>query len=175
MDGTISIAYEKRSKQSIIDSEEYKKKIIKEYKSKIIPGIKNFHSLIKDLKEKIDLLEVVSRDIDKIFWVYGVMEKVKTMPKHLDHLIFKIFKVINNSKSRNLYRYAYNSGELETNKSIFIVFEKSTRLMVSNCTKLNCKLVLYKGISKYDYENNTPCLIYYLTSLKSYLEIYKNQ
>lgn len=153
------------------NSKNYKKKLINKYKLKITPGIKTQNEIINSIKKQFDLIEAEIKEIEAIepiFWKHSVLENIFEINKNKDKLYFMIFKVLKNKKSKKLYNKAIKMSELFEDEFIFIVFEKSTNFMTTNFSKLQTKLFLEKGISQYDYENETSLFISYLIMLNNF-------
>ena len=56
-------------------------------------------------------------------------------------------------------------------EKIYVYIDETSGYIESNCSGLFTELALYKGISQYDYDNNTDKLIEYLTHCKDWEEI----
>lgn len=84
-----------------------------------------------------------------------------------DKLKFVVYKLVRNDKSILYYQNDYvHVGGREDD-----FFETKTGSVYSNSNKLQLELFIKQGISKYDYDNETSMLIFYL----SYLDQYCNE
>ena len=75
---------------------------------------------------------------------------------------FKCFTVIKNEKSRIYY------ADMETDETIYVIFEEKTGYMESNCNILFLELFIEKGIDDVDLSSEND----YCKSYFSYLEQY---
>lgn len=143
------------------NSELYKKKLIKKYKAIIKPGYKTQDEILKLLKNKFDLVEITVNDISDSFWECCVISNFN----NVSDLHFSIYKVLYNDRSKKIYK---NTPELccnELDEFIFLVFEQSSEYFISNSNVLTSMMILERGISEYDYINNTPSFVFYLKML----------
>lgn len=146
--------------------------LINKYKFKITPGEKTVEELILFLKGKVDITETVITELTQ-----SILEHVKYNVIHgirnqdnlsADDLNFNVFKLLKNEKSNSYYQYYVPNIANYNDNTIYIVFEKKTRSIYTNNNKLLLELFIERGISQYDYDNNTNLLSAYLFHLDTY-------
>lgn len=70
-------------------------------------------------------------------------------------------------RAKSLYNSAESRAEVE-NDDIIFVLEETTEFMVSNSNMLNMLLILLKGVSDFDYNNETPVFENYVRILHTF-------
>ena len=87
------------------------------------------------------------------------------MNKYVKSLIkFHAYRVEDSTASKEYYQ------EMDDEEKIYVYIDEASGYIESNCSGLFTELALYKGISQYDYDNNTDKLIEYLTHCKDWEE-----
>lgn len=147
------------------NSEFYKKRLIKNLKPSICPGVKSQDELIFSLNKYFDFVTVNINEVDRIFWEISMLGNLCN--KDLNDLDFKIYKIINNSRSNLIYE--------NENWDKFIVFESSNDFFISNSQIVQLIILVELGVSKSDYRMETPELINYLRIYNEYKKVFKNQ
>lgn len=146
------------------NSKFFKKRLIAKYKKNLTPGLKSTFELIKVLKSNYNIQEISYKDVDPVFWEHSVFDNLESLQNGKTYQ-FCVFKVIRDSKSRKIYRLW---DEIVESDYIFVIFEKLTGYITSNCNQLLLFLIIKRGIEKYDYDNNTPVMIHYLMLLNEF-------
>lgn len=82
-----------------------------------------------------------------------------------ENIKFYAYRVEDSTASKRYYQ------EMDDDEKIYVYIEEISRYIESNSSGLFTELELYKGISQYDYDNNTDKLIEYLTHCKDWEEI----
>lgn len=154
--------------------------LMKKYKHKITPGEKSVEELIDFLKGKVDIVETATTELDQSFYEYYIIGNVvRGTNENLiaNELNFIIYKVLKNNRSNPYYQcYVPNIRNPENPENlknpedapIYVVFEKRTRRIYTNSNRLRLELYIERGVSQYDYDNDTDLLHSYLFYLHSY-------
>ena len=82
-----------------------------------------------------------------------------------ENIKFYAYRVEDSTASKEYYQ------EMDDEEKIYVYIDETSGYIESNCSGLFTELALYKGISQYDYDNNTDKLIEYLTHCKDWEEI----
>ena len=82
-----------------------------------------------------------------------------------ENIKFHAYRVEDSTASKEYYQ------EMDDEEKIYIYIDETSGYIESNCSGLFTELAPYKGISQYDYDNNTDKLIEYLTHCKDWEEI----
>lgn len=138
----------------------FKNRLIKKYKQMIAPGINTQEEIILSLKKQFDLIEINKNSVSKVFWKVAVLDNLNN--KQSTNLDFKVYKIINNLKSKELYN--------DENEDILVIFESYNDYFISNSQAMQQLLILEKGISEQDYISNSDVLINYLRIYRNYKE-----
>lgn len=138
----------------------FKNRLIKKYKRMIVPGINTQEKIILSLKKQFDLIEINKNSVSKVFWKVAVVDNLNN--KHSTNLDFKVYKLINNLKSKEIYN--------DEKEDILVIFESYNDYFISNSQAMQQLLILEKGISEQDYRSNSDVLINYLRIYKNYKE-----
>ena len=81
-----------------------------------------------------------------------------------ENIKFHAYSVEDSTASKEYYQ------EMDDEEKIYIYIDETSGYIESNCSGLFTELALYKGISQYDYDNNTDKLIEYFTHCKDWEE-----
>lgn len=138
----------------------FKNRLIKKYKRMIVPGINTQEKIILSLKKQFDLIEINKNSVSKVFWKVAVVDNLNN--KQSTNLDFKVYKLINNLKSKEIYN--------DEKEDILVIFESYNDYFISNSQAMQQLLILEKGISEQDYISNSDVLINYLRIYKNYKE-----
>lgn len=138
----------------------FKNRLIKKYKRMIVPGINTQEKIILSLKKQFDLIEINKNSVSKVFWKVAVVDNLNN--KQSTNLDFKVYKLINNLKSKEIYN--------DEKEDILVIFESYNDYFISNSQAMQQLLILEKGISEQDYRSNSDVLINYLRIYKNYKE-----
>lgn len=147
--------------------------LLKKYKHKIIPGEKSVEELIDYLKGKVDIVEIATSELIPSIFQYIKFNVVNCMRNHdlnltasdLNLLAYKLIKNNNNTSYYQEFKHISNDYEYDI---IYVVFEKRTGYINSNCNKLLLELFIEQGISQYDYDHDTILLTGYISYLHKY-------
>ncbi len=96
--------------------------------------------------------------------------KIKDEKLNLDlnDLEFLPYIIPKNGCGANYYNYPYTNAELRDKDMIYVILEKHINYyMHCNSPKLFLDLAIERGVSQYDYDNNTSKLILYLMNMDS--------
>lgn len=143
----------------ISNSKIYRYYLIKKYGSKVNVGIKENELIVKLLVKEYDLEKIEIKNLDNIFLKHAILDNVDA-----SNCDICVYRIINNSKSRSIYNYAYNNSELN-NEDIIIAFENISDFIVSNLNIVQTYLILIKGISEFDYKHKTGAFFSYINIL----------
>lgn len=75
--------------------------------------------------------------------------------------LFVAYKALHTEKNRDYNSILQNTNE----KFVHVVFEKKTGYILTNNSKLHLELSIFKGVTQYDYDNNTDRLLEYVTCI----------
>ena len=85
-----------------------------------------------------------------------------------EDLEFLTYKVYNEEQSKHYYDILFNPITFDDgSEGIYVAFEKHINYISSNSSKLLLELMIERGISKEDYDNNTLELIDYLSRIQA--------
>ncbi len=162
--------------------------LIKKYKDLIRPVQKttqehiNWLKMIADI-EKIELSKFSRWDIDMFYknTYYSLLNltpKTKELKSNFaednfsakyksDEFIFHCYRLLRNEKNNVYYNnnYVHNFTDENVNY-IYVIFEEKTGVFYCNSNKLALELIISKGVTKYDYDNDTILLIELLSSIE---------
>lgn len=142
------------------------KKLIKKYKNPSIIGKKSTEEVITYLKQKYIIKDITQKisDIQIKRFKFNVMHSIDGENISSEDIKFHAYRVEDSTVSKEYYQ------EMDDEEKIYVYIDEASRYIESNCSGLFTELALYKGISQYDYDNNTDKLIAYLTDLKDWEE-----
>lgn len=150
--------------------------LVKKYKHKITPGEKSVEKLIDFLKGKVDIEEIAITELMQSIIqsiTYNVIHSLRNQELNLTagELIFFAYKLSKSNKNSPYYQLDFANLSKDPEKDmIYVVFEKKTGVIHSNCNKLLKELFIEQGVSQYDYDNETSLLYGYLHYLDSYFQ-----
>ena len=133
----------------------YVKSLIKKYKNPSIIGEKS-------IEEVIDYLNI--SDIEMKICRFNIMHSLDGENISSEDIKFHAYRVEDSTASKEYYQ------EMDDEEKIYVYIDEASGYIESNCSGLFTELALYKGISQYDYDNNTDKLIEYLTHCKDWEE-----
>jgi hypothetical protein len=134
------------------------------YKDKLYPNKKNYDEFLKLLHKKFNL-KLVNEDakyrnmieLTKRSCMYSSYNNGKFKYEELN---IQTYEIIQDELSYKYYeKYDENNLSLPP---IYIMIETNTGFLNSNYNDILIQLILYRGISKKDIENNTDDLLVYL-------------
>lgn len=145
----------------------YVKRLIKKYKNPSIIGEKSIEEVIDYLKQKFVIKDITQNisDIEMKICRFNIMHSLDGENILPENIKFYAYRVEDSTASKRYYQ------EMDDDEKIYVYIEKISRYIESNSSGLFTELELYKGISQYDYDNNTDKLIEYLTHCKDWEEI----
>ena len=114
--------------------------------------------VIKDITQKISDIEIKRFKFNIVHSLDG--ENISP-----ENIKFYAYRVEDSTASKEYYQ------EMDDEEKIYVYIDETSGYIESNCSGLFTELALYKGISQYDYDNNTDKLIEYLTHCKDWEEI----
>jgi len=150
-------------------------RLIKLYKPLVKSGNKmTFSEMCSFLEEnmsavKIDfnLISEITRRMMKVSIGHYLRENKPDLS--LDKLQFAAYEIPREGKGAEYYNYPHISQIVEghDHNSIYVILEKHIDYINCNCNKLFLDLTIKRGVSEYDYENNTMRLIEYLSRIEA--------
>nr|WP_294698766.1 hypothetical protein [uncultured Anaerostipes sp.] len=145
----------------------YVKRLIKKYKNPSIIGEKSIEEVIDYLKQKFVIKDITQNisDIEMKICRFNIMHSLDGENILPENIKFYAYRVEDSTASKRYYQ------EMDDDEKIYVYIEEISRYIESNSSGLFTELELYKGISQYDYDNNTDKLIEYLTHCKDWEEI----
>ena len=145
----------------------YVKRLIKKYKNPSIIGEKSIEEVIDYLKQKFVIKDITQNisDIEMKICRFNIMHSLDGENILPENIKFYAYRVEDSTASKRYYQ------EMDDDEKIYVYIEEISRYFESNSSGLFTELELYKGISQYDYDNNTDKLIEYLTHCKDWEEI----
>ena len=139
---------------------------------KITPGEKSVENLIDFLKGKVDIVETEITELTKSIFKHIIHNAVhgNQNQKNLtaNELNFIVYKVLKNNRSNSYYQSYIPKVDHSEDVTIYVVFEKKTRGIYTNSNILFLELSIERGVSQYDYDNDTDLFKGYLFYLDSY-------
>ena len=144
----------------------YVKSLIKKYKNPSIIGEKSIEEVIDYLKQKFIIKDITQNisDIEMKICRFNIMHSLDGENISSEDIKFHAYRVEDSMASKEYYQ------EMDDEEKIYVYIDEATGYIESNCSGLFTELALYKGISQYDYDNNTDKLIEYLTHCKDWEE-----
>lgn len=144
----------------------YVKSLIKKYKNPSIIGEKSIEEVIDYLKQKFIIKDITQNisDIEMKICRFNIMHSLDGENISSEDIKFHAYRVEDSTVSKEYYQ------EMDDEEKIYVYIDKASGYIESNCSGLFTELALYKGISQYDYDNNTDKLIEYLTHCKDWEE-----
>ncbi|OLA34871.1 MAG: hypothetical protein BHW38_02175 [Firmicutes bacterium CAG:321_26_22] len=138
----------------------YVKSLIKKYKNPSIIGEKSIEEVIAYLKQKFVIKDITQKisDIEIKRFKFNIVHSLDGENISPENIKFY-------AASKEYYQ------EMDDEEKIYVYIDETSGYIESNCSGLFTELALYKGISQYDYDNNTDKLIEYLTHCKDWEEI----
>lgn len=135
------------------------------YKDKLHPNKKNHNEFLQLLHEKFNLKPIYQDntayfnkiELTKRSCMYSSYNNGKFKYEELN---IQTYEIIQDELSYKYYK-KYDANNLSL-PPIYIMIETNTGFMNCNYNELLMQLILYKGISKIDIENNTDDLLVYL-------------
>ena len=145
----------------------YVKSLIKKYKNPSIIGEKSIEEVIAYLKQKFVIKEITQKisDIEIKRFKFNIVHSLDGENISPENIKFYAYRVEDSTASKEYYQ------EMDDEEKIYVYIDETSGYIESNCSGLFTELALYKGISQYDYDNNTDKLIEYLTHCKDWEEI----
>ena len=145
----------------------YVKSLIKKYKNPSIIGEKSIEEVIDYLKQKFVIKDITQKisDIEIKRFKFNIVHSLDGENISPENIKFYAYRVEDSTASKRYYQ------EMDDDEKIYVYIEEISRYIESNSSGLFTELELYKGISQYDYDNNTDKLIEYLTHCKDWEEI----
>ena len=142
----------------------YVKRLIKKYKNPSIIGEKSIEEVIDYLKQKFVIKDITQNisDIEMKICRFNIMHSLDGENILPENIKFYAYRVEDSTASKRYYQ------EMDDDEKIYVYIEEISRYIESNSSGLFTELELYKGISQYDYDNNTDKLIEYLTHSKDW-------
>lgn len=139
------------------DLEENYIKIIDKYKSKVPVRERSVAEVIEWLKKKVDVEEISSDEISKQYNIRNKMflYNCKDITNKEDFLV-KVFRVFRNEKSYKYYEECFD-------EELLLWLEETNFIIDTTSNLLYRELMIYKGISEYDYVNDTIKLSEYIS------------
>ncbi|MFR9099102.1 MAG: hypothetical protein ACLVI9_04765 [Anaerostipes hadrus] len=123
--------------------------------------------MIDYLKQKFVIKDITQNisDIEMKICRFNIMHSLDGENILPENIKFYAYRVEDSTASKRYYQ------EMDDDEKIYVYIEEISRYIESNSSGLFTELELYKGISQYDYDNNTDKLIEYLTHCKDWEEI----
>lgn len=145
----------------------YVKTLIKKYKNPSIIGEKSIEEVIAYLKQKFVIKDITQKisDIEIKRFKFNIVHSLDGENISPENIKFHAYRVEDSTASKECYQ------EMDDEEKIYVYIDETSGYIESNCSGLFTELALYKGISQYDYDNNTDKLIEYLTHCKDWEEI----
>lgn len=145
----------------------YVKTLIKKYKNPSIIGEKSIEEVIAYLKQKFVIKDITQKisDIEIKRFKFNIVHSLDGENISPENIKFHAYCVEDSTASKEYYQ------EMDDEEKIYVYIDETSGYIESNCSGLFTELALYKGISQYDYDNNTDKLIEYLTHCKDWEEI----
>ncbi len=145
----------------------YVKTLIKKYKNPSIIGEKSIEEVIAYLKQKFVIKDITQKisDIEIKRFKFNIVHSLDGENISPENIKFYAYRVEDSTASKEYYQ------EMDDEEKIYVYIDETSGYIESNCSGLFTELALYKGISQYDYDNNTDKLIEYLTHCKDWEEI----
>lgn len=145
----------------------YVKTLIKKYKNPSIIGEKSIEEVIAYLKQKFVIKDITQKisDIEIKRFKFNIVHSLDGENISPENIKFHAYRVEDSTASKKYYK------EMDDEEKIYVYIDEASGYIESNCSGLFTELALYKGISQYDYDNNTDKLIEYLTHCKDWEEI----
>lgn len=148
--------------------------VLKKYEYKITPGEKSVEELIDFLKGKVDIAESAITELFKSIFehiiqnaVHGILNQKNLTANELNFIVYKVLK---NNRSNSYYQSHVRIVDHCEDATIYVVFEKRTGSIYSNNNKLFLELSIERGVSQYDFDNDTSLLKGYLFYVDSYFK-----
>ncbi|WP_324823188.1 hypothetical protein [Sinanaerobacter sp. ZZT-01] len=149
-----------------------KDKLYAKYKEQVLPGEKSLDQIIDFLKNKVDIEQInfnILPENIRSGSIYNVIhslrnERIKEKTENLDFLVYKMIK---NDRSSIYYSSYIHTSPNQDYDIIYLIIEKSTMCLQSNCNRLITELLIYQGVSEYDYTNKTLMLYSYFSILEN--------
>ena len=150
-----------------MDMKKYVKSLIKKYKNPSIIGEKSIEEVIAYLKQKFVIKDITQKisDIEIKRFKFNIVHSLDGENISPENIKFYAYRVEDSTASKEYYQ------EMDDEEKIYVYIDEASGYIESNCSGLFTELALYKGISQYDYDNNTDKLIEYLTHCKDWEEI----
>lgn len=149
----------------------YVKRLIRKYKNPSIIGEKSIEEVIAYLKQKFIIKNITQNisDIQIKRFKFNVMHSLDGESISPEDIKFHAYRVEYSTASKKYYK------EMEDDEKIYVYIDEASGCIESNSSGLFTELELYKGISQYDYDNNTDKLIAYLTDVKDWEEYHRDR
>ena len=149
----------------------YVKTLIKKYKNPSIIGEKSTEEVIAYLKQKYIIKDITQNisDIQIKRFKFNVMHSLDGENISPEDIKFHAYHVECSKESKRYYK------EMDDDEKIYVYIDEASGCIESNSCGIFTELELYKGISQYDYDNNTDKIIAYLTNLKDWEEYHRDR
>lgn len=115
--------------------------------------------MIAYLKQKFVIKDITQNisDIEIKICRFNIVHSLDGENISPENIKFHVYSVEDSTASKEYYQ------EMDDEEKIYVYIDETSGYIESNCSGLFTELALYKGISQYDYDNNTDKLIEYLT------------
>ena len=138
------------------------------YKHIVILGNRDTQEIINIIKNKFTIVEVNLFDIQSTivrFLNSNVLHSYSNQKLALSESDFeyRVFKIINNQKSKDYYN-GFHQPQID---GLFVVLEINTGYIYTNSNRLQLELMIWQGICKYHFTNET--MVYW-----GYLNLYEH-
>lgn len=134
---------------------------------------KSIEELLENLKNKVDVEEISTKDCENIFKIaqLNAQEFIKNNSKNINLIPnIKAYKIIRNLKSKKYYnRNCY--GELD---ELFVFFDYTSEYIESNSSLLLFELLIERGINDNDLIQKNEEYYNYIENIKIYIDYLKN-
>ena len=129
----------------------YVKSLIKKYKNPSIIGEKSIEEVIAYLKQKFVIKDITQKisDIEIKRFKFNIVHSLDGENISPENIKFYAYRVEDSTASKEYYQ------EMDDEEKIYVYIDETSGYIESNCSGLFTELALYKGISQYDYDNNT--------------------
>lgn len=153
--------------------DKYKQELIDKYKHLVKPGKKTIDELTEFLIKKASAIQIDFSsllDITRKGLIMGITPHIEERNLNLkvDDLNFLVFILPHNGQDSTYYQYPYRPTSIDGygDDLICIILERNTDYISCNCSRLFLDVVLERGISEYDYDNDTIELLIYLSRIE---------
>lgn len=144
--------------------------LMSKYKDRIYERNKNVDDIISFLKDNFSVNEIADNLSKyekhiKNFKLNCINSIKNTTHQYTGEDLHVIIYEINIDENSEIY---YRHCNLPKEKKIYVMIETKTGYIDSNCSLLHKKLLIYEGISKFDIDNTSPKLLFYLRMIDEF-------